>query len=141
MEELVKVTPDRERAKSLLKMANLRLDNIGLVEREDARKYTSKIIEDYYEMIIEIVTAIMSLDGYKTRSDAVGSHIASINYMRRYKEIGGHEIALMEDLRKKRIGVKYYGREVGFDYLARKEKSIKDLINKIKSIAEGKLGV
>ena len=133
--EVVKATPDRERANSLMGMANVRMDSIKLMEGSDKNKFASKIVEEYYETMLELVTAIMSLDGYKTRSDAVGSHIASINYMRRYREVTDYEIALMEDMRKKRIGVKYYGRNVDPEYITRKRSEILSLISKLKAIA------
>lgn len=139
MENLLKVIPDKEKARSLLDMVSVRLDSINILEKADIKKFSSKIIEEYYEVLLELITAIMSLDGYRTRSDVTGAHIISINYMRRYKEFGDHEIELMKDMRKKRIGIKYYGRHVSDDYLNRKEKDIKNLITKLKSIAEKKL--
>ena len=86
-----------------------------------------------------MITAIMCLDGYKIRSDVTGAHITSINYMRRYKELGSHEIQLIDDMRKKRAGIKYYGRHVSDEYLRRKERDVKAIINKLKSIVESKL--
>lgn len=139
MEDVIKTTPDRERAKSLVEMASVRLDSISVMEQADPKKFTSKVVEEYYETILELITAIMCLDGYKTRSDAAGAHIASISYMRNYRELKGHEMGLLDDLRKKRIGIKYYGRHVDNDYLQRNEKDIKNLIGKLKSIIKQKL--
>ena len=135
MEGAIKATPDMERAKNLLEMVDIRLESIKLMENSDARKFTSKIIEEYYEALLELVTAIMSIDGYKTTGGTMGTHIASINYMRKYEELGEHEINLMDDMRKKRIGIKYYGRHINMDYMVRKEKEIRSVISKLKSIA------
>ena len=137
--DIIDTTPDRERAKSLLETVDLRLDSIKLMEDNDARKFASKIIEEYYEVLLELITAVMSLDGYKTRADAVGSHIAAINYMKRYRELGNHEIQLIDDMRKKRISIKYYGRHIDPDFLDRREADIRSVIGKLKAISENKL--
>jgi hypothetical protein len=141
MEGFIEVMPDRERARSLMGMVEIRLDTIKLLEAKDPDKFASKVTEEYYEALLEIITAIISLDGYKTRSDSPGSHINSINYMRRYEELSGHEIELINDMRKKRAGIKYYGRNVSKDYIDRRESDIKKLFHKLKSIATGKLGM
>ncbi len=99
---VISCTPDRERARSLLEMADLRMETINLM-KENPDRFASKIVEEYYEAVLELITAIMCMDGFKVKSDSPGSHIASIEYMRRYPEIGESEIHLINDLRKKRI--------------------------------------
>ncbi|MBI4020373.1 MAG: hypothetical protein HY367_03505 [Candidatus Aenigmarchaeota archaeon] len=84
MDDLVETTPDKERAKSLIAMARLRLESVELMKKAGLEKFSSKIIEEYYESVLELVTAIMCIDGRKTRSDATGAHLASIAYMRTY---------------------------------------------------------
>ncbi len=137
--DFIETTPDRERAKSLMEMVEVRLDNIKLMREADTIRFASKITEEYYESLIELITSILCLDGYKTRSDITGAHINSINYMRRYRELGSHEIELIDDMRRKRAGVKYYGRHVDHDYLARRERDIMQVIVKLKSIVEKRL--
>lgn len=78
MDDLIRITPDKERSKSLLGMISVRLDSIYLMETKDISKFASKIIEEYYECIIELITAIMSVDGFKTRSDLTGAHLAGM---------------------------------------------------------------
>jgi hypothetical protein len=138
MEDLIRTFPDAERAKSLLEMVDIRMKSIKLMEK-DRELFAPKIIEEYYESILELITAIMSVDGYKTRSDATGAHIISIEYVRRCKELNGNEIELIKELRKKRIGIKYYGHCVGSEYLKNKEDSIKTIISKLKIVLAKKL--
>ncbi|MFH0949126.1 MAG: hypothetical protein V1802_01415 [Candidatus Aenigmatarchaeota archaeon] len=140
MEGLIEITPDKERAKSLLGTVAMRLDAIKLLYKTDSKKFASKIIEEYYESILELITALLSLDGFKTRGDMTGSHIIVIDYLREnYSELKEHEIQLVDDLRKKRIGIKYYGRHVNIDYLISNETSIKDIINKLKLLVDKKI--
>ncbi|MCJ7816287.1 MAG: hypothetical protein MUP55_00370 [Candidatus Aenigmarchaeota archaeon] len=138
--ELIRITPDRERAKSLLETVAVRLDAIKLLQRADSRKFCSKIVEEYYESVLELITAIMSIDGFKTRSDAPGSHIAAIEYVQEnYKELEGSEIEMIDDLRKKRIGITYYGRHVREDYIESNKVEIERIIEKLRLLVRKKL--
>lgn len=140
MKDLIKVTSDEERAKSLLDTVTMRLDSIELLKKSDLEKYSSKIIEDYYESILELITALMCLDGYKTRGDFIGSHIATIEFLRSsYKQFKEDQINLIDDLRKKRIGIKYYGKHVKKDYLQMNEKEVNKIIEKLRKLAEKKI--
>ncbi len=141
MENFIKVTPDREMAKNLLETVDIRLDAIELLTKTDAAKFASKITEEYYEAMLEIVNAILSIDGYRTRTDIAGAHISSISYMRRYPEISERDIHLLDDMRKKRSGVKYYGRHVNYGFIKRNENDLKSLIRKLRLIAEKRLDV
>ncbi len=135
--DVIKVIPDKKKALSLLEMVNVRLDLIGLAEKYGKEKYSSKIIEEYYEAILEIIAAIMAADGYKTRSDLPGTHINIIEYLRTAcKEMTEKEINIIDDLRQKRNGIKYQGRHVKSDYMDVYETEIKSLIEKLKAIAK-----
>ena len=140
MADLIKITPDKERARSLLDTISVRLDAIKLMQNTDAKKFSSKIVEEYYESVLELMTAIMSIDGFKTRSDAPGSHIAAIEYMHEnYRELDDGEIGMIDDLRKKRVGITYYGRHVREDYIESNKKEIESIIEKLRAIAIKKL--
>ena len=70
-DEIFKISKDKERAKDLFEMAKERLELLKLIPKDKSYK----IIEEYYEIIKELLTAIMYLDGYKTLS-----HIKLIEY-------------------------------------------------------------
>lgn len=77
MEEgIIKTTPDREKAKSILKMVETTLEMISAI---DARKYPSNVLKEYYEVIRELITVILLLDGYKTQGE--GAHKKLIEYL------------------------------------------------------------
>ncbi len=139
MEDVIKTTPDRERARSLLDMVSIRTETIKLLKGGVAERFTPMIIEEYYESLLELMTAIMCIDGYKTRSDSAGAHMSTINYLKKHGEMRGYEIELIDEMRKKRAGIKYYGRSVSDDYLRRKERKIKKVIRKLESIIEKRL--
>jgi hypothetical protein len=139
MGDILEITPDSERARSLLRMAETRLDAIKLF-KPDKIKFSSKIVEEYYGAILELITAIMCLDGRKVSSDAKNNHMITIEYLKSYKEFWQAEISLIDEVRKKRAGITYYGRDVEPEYIDRKEKSLIDVINKLKSMVKKKLG-
>lgn len=70
MEEgIIKTAPDREKAKSILKMVETTLEMIDTI---DSRKFSSHVVKEYYEVIRELITVILLLDGYKTQGE--GAH-------------------------------------------------------------------
>jgi hypothetical protein len=130
-EEIFRISKDKERAKDLFIMAKERLELLELIPKDKAYK----IIEEYYEIIKELLTAIMYLDGYKTLS-----HIKLIEYFSsNYEELDEKELKLVDTLRKFRIGIVYYGRKISQDFLINNEDEIKKIVKTLLKIVEGKV--
>jgi len=129
---LIKITPDKEKAKNILKMVSLLETRIS---KQDKRKMTALVITDYYEVIKELITAILLADGYKTLS-----HKDLIDYIQwKYSEFSAYEISLLDALRILRNRVSYEGFFVDFSYLNRNEALFKKLIRKLKEVVIKKL--
>ena len=127
-EEIFKVTPNIIRATALLKMAKDRLEDIS----KETKTY--KIIEQYYEVIKELITAIMYTDGFKTLS-----HKSLIYYIQQnYKEFTKEETILADELRKLRNNIVYYGQTIDKSFLINKEKLIIQIINKLIKLVDTK---
>ncbi|MDO8660341.1 MAG: hypothetical protein Q7K43_00485 [Candidatus Woesearchaeota archaeon] len=136
MEEgLIKVTPDKEKAKSILKMADTTIEMIKLI---DITKFSSNITKEYYDVIRELISVILLLDGYKTYGE--GAHKKLIEYLPT-KNVGftEYEILLIDDLRITRNKVAYDGFFVERDYIERKISDIQKVIAKLKDIIKKKL--
>ncbi|MDO8517624.1 MAG: hypothetical protein Q7S33_05880 [Nanoarchaeota archaeon] len=130
--ELIKITPDKKRAKSILNMVLLIEERI---KNENKVKFVSLIICDYYEIIKELITAILLIDGYKTLS-----HKDLIDYLsENYKEFSEQEIDLIDNLRIFRNRISYEGFEIDKDYLARNENSFMQIIKKLKELVLRKI--
>ncbi len=128
---LIKITPDKERAKSILKMINLIEDRIKLQNKE---KMSALIISDYYEIIKELATSVLLIDGYKTLS-----HKELFDYLvDKYSEFRSYN-HFFNDLRVLRNRVSYEGFFIDKDYLDRNEFLMKELINKLKKFVKLKL--
>jgi hypothetical protein len=136
MEEgIIKTIPDREKAKSILKMVETTLEMISAI---DSRKYPSNVLKEYYEVIRELITVILLLDGYKTQGE--GAHKKLIEYLEKnYPEFKRHEISLIDDLRLTRNRIAYNGFFVTDEYLERKMKEILAIIEKLRVIIYKKL--
>ena len=130
--DLIKIKPDKERAKNILKMVSLLEDRMREQNRE---KMVALIIADYYEIIKELITAVLLIDGYKNLS-----HIGLIEYIReKYPEFSSHEISILNDLRMLRNRITYEGFLVEPPYLKRNELFFKAIVRKLKNLISGKL--
>lgn len=130
--EVRKVRSDREMARSLLKMIEVRMKAL---ESMDRKEFSSLIVESYYEIIKEAITALMAIDGYKTLS-----HEVLIGYLKEFfPQFVDNEIVLADDLRKLRNNVAYKGFFVPPDFVARNEVRIKAIVTKLVGLLKEKL--
>ena len=130
--DLIKITPDKEKARNIMKMVSLLEERI---KSQDKLKMSALIIADYYEAIKELITAVLLIDGYKTLS-----HKDLVDYLKEnYPEFTMHEISILDDLRILRNRIAYEGFFVEPHYLGRNENLFKQLILKLKNLIAKKL--
>lgn len=110
-----KRTKDIELAKSLLKIAKERFNFFS------SKPFSIFVLEGIYESIMELCHAILALEGFKTLS-----HECAIEFLRG-KYIDDYEAEILHKLRKKRHGIKYYGKIIS-------EETIKANLEKGKSL-------
>lgn len=129
--ELIRVTRDKEKARSILKMASLIEERIKMQDKE---KMAVLIITDYYEIIKELLTAVLLMDGYKTLS-----HKELVDYVKENSEFTEHEISNLNDLRVLRNRITYEEFLIEPSFLNRNEEFFKKIIQKLKKIIGKKL--
>lgn len=136
MEEgLIRVTPDKEKAKSILKMADITLEMIKSI---DAKRFSSNVTKEYYDTIRELISTILLLDGHKTYGE--GAHKKLIEYLQlKHQEFSEYEILLIDDLRITRNKIAYDGFFVENEYIERKVKDIQKIIMKLREIIDKKI--
>lgn len=136
MEEgLIKITPNKEKAKSVLKMADTTIEMIKFI---DITKFSSNVTKEYYDVIRELISVVLLLDGYKTYGE--GAHKRLVEYLQtNYAEFDGYETSLIDDLRITRNKIAYDGFFVDKDYIGRKIKDIKKIIDKLRAIIDKKI--
>lgn len=136
MEEgIIKITINKEKAKSMLKMVETTIEMIKTI---DINKFPSNILKEYYDILRELMTILLLLDGYKTEGER--AHKKLIEYIdQNYKQFTGHEISLLDDLRIKRNKISYDGFFIEKNYIKRRKEDIKTLIVKLEKIIKEKL--
>lgn len=128
-EEVKRIAPDRQMAKAILKMIEVRMKALSLVDRKE---FASLVVEDYYEITKEAITALMALDGYKTLS-----HEVLVAYLKEfYPQFSESEILLVDQLRQLRNKIAYRGFFITHDFLERTEARMRSIVSKIKRILE-----
>lgn len=132
---LIRVSPNIERAKSIYSMS---INTLEMISTIDKKKYSSNIIKQYYDVIRELASVLMLLDGFKSIGD--NAHKETIEYIKEHhKEFDRLHIHLMDELRILRNDISYEGFFIEYDYLERKEKQIKLVINALSSLVKEKL--
>jgi hypothetical protein len=96
---------------------------------------TALIISDYYEIIKELITSLLLLDGFKTLS-----HKDLLEYLKiNYNEFNEFDILILNNLRMLRNRVAYEGYSMEVSYLDKNENNFKLLIDKLDKIISVKL--
>lgn len=132
---IIKVTPDKEKAKSMLKLVRSRKEFAASI---DISRFPTNAAENYYEIIKELAAAILLLAGVKAISEY--AHKEMIEELSRYKEVEEGEIRLMNDLRIKRNNSFYEGKQIDANYLKNKKEKILRIIKKLEDILEKGIG-
>ncbi len=119
-----RLTPDNERAKSLIETAE---DRISLI-KEVNEKNCNFAFEDYYSSLLELLQAKCFLDGFN-----VLNHLCLGFYLRdvlKREDLFG----IFDDLRYKRNSLIYYGNKMDFETCKDAIDKCKKLIKEIKSL-------
>ncbi len=123
-DQVQKRKPDIEQAKSLYKLAQVRKKDNN--RREKNNKNVPLIVETYWEIIKQLLTASLKIDGYKSYSQD-----CLIAYAEEFYNFNKREINLMDELRKMRNDIDYRGKIIDLNYLERKEEQIKTIVTKL----------
>jgi len=132
---IIKITPDFEKSKSILRMID---KSLAMINEINIERYPSNVVKEYYDIIRELISVILLLDGYKTFGEY--AHKELIEYLEmNYKEFAKLEINLLNDLRILRNRVAYDGFFIKKDYILRKQFAILELISKLRKLIDKKI--
>ena len=127
-----KIRSDNEKAKALFKMTELHEER---AKSTQLPRMATLLVEEYYEIVKELITAIMSCDGWKTTS-----HEFLIGYLAKfYPEFNTAEIALIDQLRQMRNDIDYRGVMINSEYVERNQATILELISKLKDVTNRRI--
>jgi hypothetical protein len=131
-EHIKSIYPDAEKARALLKMAALRNEFWSNLKFD--AKYTSIVVEGYYETIKELLTALLYLEGLKS-----DNHECLIAYLKEHYPGLAYEISIMHQLKKVRNDIDYQGFFVKPDYLERNKLEFNHIIETLQKTVKEKL--
>jgi len=131
---IIKIMPDREKVKSMLRMA---LERKEFVSTIDPEKFSTNAAENYYEVIKELATAMLLLDGKKAIGE--NAHKELLESLVKYPPFAQSDIVFLNDLRIKRNNSLYEGKRIEPQYLKNSLGKINQLIIKLKNTVEKNL--
>lgn len=126
-----KVRPDPERAKSLIKIADRKINSLGEnirkvgISNENANDY----IEYCYDLLMAIVRARMLLSGLNASGQ--GAHEAEVSYLHvlDFKE---KDVQFLDRMRYFRNGMLYYGTILDKEYAEEVIKFTREIYSKLR---------
>jgi len=131
-EHITNISKDADKAKALLKMANLRYEFWSNLKFDS--KYTSIVVEGYYELIKELLTALLYLEGYKS-----DNHECLIAYLKKHCPELSYETGFIYQLKNIRNDIDYKGFFVNADYLEMNKLELKHVIEVLQKLIKAKL--
>ena len=125
-EHIKEANPDPDRIHSLVKIATARIKALNQIKADE--ETVSIIVEQHYEAIKELLTALLLKDSKKS-----SSHECLIEYFR-MKYNYPYEADFLQDLRRIRNQINYEGLLLDFTYLERFKLEIKYIFELVKNL-------
>ena len=121
------------RAENLIKNSKGRKDLLDrvLLKVEIKESDANYIIEQVYDILIELIRAKLFLDGFEASGN--NAHEAEVSYLKELNFLD-EEISLMNELRTFRNGVKYYGKQYTLEQSELSIKFLNSILPKLKKI-------
>jgi hypothetical protein len=121
-------SPDKQKAGSLRKMAEITIERLGKTNMEE---YPSNTLLDYYDAIHNLMEAITAMEGTKIKGE--GAHQELIDYLAKRGVLNEQTRQFLQNMRDYRNRISYEGFMVQNNYI----RLNKGLIEKIiKSLSE-----
>ena len=127
---IIKIQPDKQKANSLKKMAEITLERLN---NTDLKKYPSNTLNDYYDIIHKLMDAICLSNGIKIKGE--GAHYELIEYTVKKYNFDEQTKQFIQKMRDYRNRISYEGFMVHQNYIELNKnkinKIIKTLFNKL----------
>lgn len=131
---IIKVQPDKQKAKSLREMAIITFERLKETDKE---KYPSNTLTDYYDIIRKLMEALTSLDGVKTKGE--GAHQEIIDYICDKYKFNTATKQFVQGMRDYRNKISYEGFSIRASYIQTNYKRIEDIITLLQKLVDEKL--
>ncbi len=133
-EYLRKVEIDFEKVNSILRLCSVRLRVVQDIKLD--HETASIVAEDYYEIIKELLTALLLLHGLKSEN-----HECLIAFFKKSYPSKEYETEIIFELKRVRNKISYEGLFVGIDYIKSSLLEFKHIITFLESEIKEKLKI
>lgn len=120
---ITKITPDKQKAQALKKMAEITLERLSHTQIED---YPSNSLNDYYDIIHKLMEAISLLKGYKAKGE--GAHQELIDVICKELKLEESTRDFLQQMRDYRNRIAYEGFMVHKNYIKLNNEKIAKII-------------
>jgi uncharacterized protein (UPF0332 family) len=128
-EHIKKVKPDNEKIKSIIRMCNIRLKVLKQIKID--QETASIIASDYYEVIKELLTALLLKNGLKS-----DNHECLISFFKQNFPEYEYEANIIHQLKDVRNRVSYDGIFVKKEYIETNKLEFQHIIDLLKKLLE-----
>lgn len=125
---------DKQKSKSLLEMAEITHKRLNETEK---LKYPSNTLEDYYDIIHQLMEALTLLEGVKMKGE--GAHHELIDFVCEKYNLGNTKRDFLQQLRTYRNRISYEGFSVKADYIERNETRMNEIISQLSALVKKKI--
>ena len=125
-----KVETDNKRIESLLEKTDLRLKRARNTKPDE--KAVSLIVEDYYEIIKELLVALLLKNGLRSNN-----HQCLISYFYRKNPNHEKEAYLISQMSFFRNRLDYYGESIPLEFYNKNKEEFENIIKIIKNLLNG----
>jgi len=125
-----KIKENPEQAKALYQLSKRRLESI---EKRRNDEFPQLLIESYYEAIKDLISALLSIKGYKSYS-----HECLISFLDKFYPgvFDNFQMNFMDSMRKLRSDIAYRGRDIADDYFIRNSEVLNKIIKTLLKLVE-----
>ena len=120
---ILKSAPNKQKAKSLKKMAEITLDRLHKTSLQD---YPSNALTDYYDIIHKLLESLASLGGVKISGE--GAHQELIDYICKKHNLGESTRIFLQEMREFRNRISYEGFSITSNYISLNKDKIESII-------------
>jgi len=128
-EHIIKIDKDSEKIKSIIRMCNIRLKIVKQIKID--QETASVIASDYYEVIKELLTALLLKNGLKS-----DNHECLISFFKQNFPEYEYETKIIHQLKDVRNRVSYDGVFVKKEYIETNKLEFQHIIDLLKKLLE-----
>lgn len=130
----IETRSDKQKSKALLKMAETTLKRLNEI---DKLRYPSNTLDDYYDIIHQLMEALTLIEGIKMKGD--GAHYELIDHVCEKYKLGQTKRDFLQRLRNYRNRISYEGFSIKRDYIERNDLRINEIIKHLSDLVKKKL--